>query len=530
MKKEECRMKNAGLRVVAGVGLVVMLIAVQVGGQEASSWGLQFLRRADAARAREFLGLTNLTAAAEIEAQLTSSNYVTGMQLGSSNFVTATQVGSQIGSSNFVTAIQAGAQIGSSNFVTAAQLGSSNYLTANQTITLSGDTRGTGSAGITTTTTNIQPPIAGSSGQPLVRIGSGVGFTNIPASSVTGLADAQTNALLLSFRSASIVSNGISIAANATNSLGWVTNLAGLEFSYPAVGVTNLGNWQTNAPLLLFSTDGTNYWPGTANLCTNVPVLISWYSGSMVGSMGSNSLTYIVQIATPGIVTNITAYSLTRPDLFGRTNSAYGEHLVASDPVWPSEVATKSYVDNLILFTPWWSAQNEIQVNGFAVNLSSTWKFTTDALTNSSSYHLSFLGSDLITATAPPPQLLTNLTVSVTSSNVTAKIPTNGLAVAPRLEISHYITPTAWYWMTNVASVVNTNYSWTFTRPYADQAFLIAAAPSASPAAVVIGGVLDLTPFSAVTTNLGALRIWNSNNAGLWARGTNGVDKLLVNW
>jgi hypothetical protein len=398
------------------------------------------------------------------------------------------------------------------------------FLTGNETITLSGDATGTGTTAVTVTVTNIQPPGAGSTGQPLRKTSTGVGFGTIPVAAVSGLGDAQTNSVLNSFRVPMIVSNNIVIAEGATNLLGTVTNFAGCEFVYPVVNVTNTGgSWMTNGPLLLYSFDGATWSPGVAGLVTNVAVQIAFYSGSKA----SNPPT--MQIPLPGIVTNFVAYGLVRPDLFGITNATFGEILLVQDPTQPQQAASKNYIDGLISQTAWWSAQNDLQLNGFNLNLSSTWQQATDSLTNSSAYHLRFLGQDMLTVTSPQAVSISGMSIITTNStNLIVKIPTNGVSVAPRLELSH--VPSVWSVMTNLPSVVGTNYYWLFRRPYDDMGFLLGVVPSTNPPALQVSGVLDLRAFSAVTTNLSALRIWNSNNSALFARGTNGVDKLLTSW
>ena len=326
--------------------------------------------------------------------------------------------------------------------------------------------------------------------------GNGSGLTNIPAAAIVGLTDTQTNAMLNSFRVPAIVSNSVSISAGATNVLGWVTNLAGIDFTYPNVLVTNSGWWTTNGPLLLFSSDGTNYIPGLASFVTNAAVQVAWYSGSMQ----SNPPT--MQIPLPGVVSNVTAYKLVRPDLFGKTNASFGEIMLTQDPTQPTQVANKEYVDNLFMFTSWWNAQQDIQVNAYNVNLSSTWQLATDSLTNTSSYHLRFLGADLITATAYQPVPLTNGSVTVTNStNVVVRVPTNGLSMAPWLELSHYLVPPAWVLLTNVPSVIGTNYSWTFLKPYSDEGFLIAITTSANQPAVKLGGLVGLPALTIAASN-----------------------------
>jgi len=47
---------------------------------------------------------------------------------------------------------------------------------------------------------------------------------------------------------------------------------------------------------------------------------------------------------------------------------------------------------------------------------------------------------------------------------------------------------------------------------------------------VIVTNVLDLLPLGSTTTNLTAVRFWNSNNAALFVRGTNGTDKAVATW
>lgn len=47
---------------------------------------------------------------------------------------------------------------------------------------------------------------------------------------------------------------------------------------------------------------------------------------------------------------------------------------------------------------------------------------------------------------------------------------------------------------------------------------------------LVANAAFDLMPVGSTTTNSGAVRFWNSNNAAIYVRGTNGVDKLITSW
>jgi hypothetical protein len=103
---------------------------------------------------------------------------------------------------------------------------------------------------------------------------------------------------------------------------------------------------------------------------------------------------------------------------------------------------------------------------------------------------------DVLTAQEPSPIRVggVSITLDGTGTNIVVSVPTNGLSASPRLELSHTAALPIWAWMTNTPSVTGTNYVWTFGFPYPDQGFLTSMVPSASPGAITLGGVLQLTP------------------------------------
>ena len=331
-----------------------------------------------------------------------------------------------------------------------------------------------------------------------------VGISNSLAATQAGLSDAQTNAQLNSGRFAAIVSNSVSISAGSTNVVGWVTNLAGVDFTITSTLVTNGSSWSSNGPSLLYSFDGVTWNPGSGSLVTTGPVEVAFFSGSIMTSPG-------VQIPLPGYLTNVTVWQLSRSDYYGKTNANFGTHLQASDPVYPQDVATWASVQNLLLQTAWWSAQNDVQVNGYNLNLSSTWQEATTATTNTAAYHLRFLGQDTITVSESQPMSVTINSCTVTNStNVVVKVATNGVSIAPRLEFSHYIAPPVWSWLTNSPTVSGTNYVWLFVRPYGDSGFLIAMVPNTNLPSITLSGNVTL-PGTINATN-GA---WIGSNSWL---------------
>ena len=305
----------------------------------------------------------------------------------------------------------------------------------------------------------------------------GAALTNLESA----LPDAATNAVLNSGRVLAWTTNGISLAAGATNFVGWITNLAGIDFA------TNLG-----MPSLQFSFDGTNYVNGSRTLVTNVPVKVAFYSGS---TMDTNSLNVEI-IPMPGAVTNVTIWKLARPDLFGRTNAMYGEIVLVGEPRVPSQVATKNYVDNIFANTPWWSAGTEVQLNQYALHFNLGWAEHV-AGSQGTELHTEFLGQDAYTVSYTPATTVTNTIAAAidgTGTNVVITVATNGVSSGVRLMFTHVLSPMNWQ-LLNSAPVL-TGGQWVFTVPFpwTDSGFCAATIPSPNPGVLTLQAVLALTP------------------------------------
>ncbi len=277
--------------------------------------------------------------------------------------------------------------------------------------------------------------------------------------------------------------NGSYIAAGLTNILGWVTNYAGASFT------VTLGT-----PHFLLSTDGTN-WLGFANptaaqtLITNRPVMLAFESGFI---MDTNQMAP-TPIPMPGAVTNLVVYALRRPDLSGVTNGLYGEELRVGPPRDPDDVTPKNYVDTLFNATPWWSAQQDVQLNGFPVHYSGSWKSFSDSATDMDSLHFAYLGSDFVTMAKPLGMFLTFAGISVSNDQVMVSIPTNGLATVPVLRLTRYLKPIEWFGLGSSSSVVGTNYVLQFTMPFSDSGYVEASLPSTNAAVMTVAGDLRVS-------------------------------------
>ncbi len=310
--------------------------------------------------------------------------------------------------------------------------------------------------------------------------GDGVGLTNVPSSSISGLADAQTNAMLMSAKWAAASTNWIYVTGATTNIMAWtLTNFAGVTFSCTS-----------GVPTVLWSTDsGTNWASGAENLITNVPVKLAFFAGGAWGNTNPPTA-----LNSDIGLTNVVAYSLTRPDLFGRTNGALGQRTMVGTPLYPDDAASKSYVDAFYSSSQWWSAGNEVQLNNYGLNLDSSWRL--QSVATNSALSASFLGQSSWRVTYPTPVAVTNLITATVAqrTNVTVRVPTNGLAVAPTLKLSHYLVPLNWSYMSTTPTNSGTNWVFSFVTPYVDSAFVAAVVPSANPGVFSMAAVLQLTP------------------------------------
>ena len=375
---------------------------------------------------------------------------------------------------------------GVSNNVTAATnalnaaIAGRGYLIGNQTVTILGDATGSGTTAITLVNTNIQPPGGGSTGQPLTKTATGVAFGPISATAVTGLTDADTNAVLNSFTWIAASTNSLYITSSTTNIMSWVlTNLAGVTYAATS-----------GVPTVLWSTDaGTTWNSGGETLITNVAVKLAFFGGPGWGMTSNN-----VSMVNGDVgLTNVIVYSLTRPDLFGRTNQAIGQRMQVGTPIYPLDATPKSYVDAAVA-AQWYSAGQDVQLNNFRLHLDSAWNLYSVSSNNALS--AVFLGQPSWGVTYPMPLIVTNLlTCTVTNrTNVTVKLGTNGLSAAPALKLSHYLKPLNWSYVAVSPTIVGTNYVFSFVSTYPDSAWATAVVPSPNPGVFSMAVVSQLTP------------------------------------
>jgi len=294
------------------------------------------------------------------------------------------------------------------------------------------------------------------------------------------LTDTQTNAVLQSGRSVAFTTNTMTWTVNTTNTLPQTfTNIAGFNFAVP----------QGHA-VPWYSTDNGATWNyGGTSLITTNPVRIQF-----------RSTTYPGEIPITPIVTNMVVYTMTRPDLFSRTNKVVGQWLQVSDPLSPADAATKAYVDYMFSQATW-SAPSEVELNDYGLNYSPAWRTGQYGTTNYDEVRFSYLGDNIFTLHQAAPVSVSGADIAQSGTNLVVTVPTNGLSAAPRLQVTHYMITPNWTWMTNTPTVITNNYVFTFAPPWADDGFFLTYTASTTPGTATIAGLLQLAPRTIATSS-----------------------------
>jgi hypothetical protein len=291
------------------------------------------------------------------------------------------------------------------------------------------------------------------------------------AAQLGALPDAQTNSILTSAKHVVWSTNGVVLDINPGSR--WVVPVTITNFnsiSYTAVGQFSV-NWSTNS--------GTN-----------------WSTGTPGPRLGNISLSFLT-VQTPGFVvpvtpsvSNILIYSMSRPDLFGRTNNLHGQSLLLDIPENDSEAATKGYVDGQIA-----AINYPRNLAGEPLHLNEAWQIQG----SSNSVNLRYLGSDVLSVANPALTFGSPTSISLSNGTVIVTVWTNGVTAALVPQWAYDIGRPTWSVVTNYTSTypsaVGTNYVLTFPMPHPDQAFVrVGFVGSAAPTIADLNAILRLTP------------------------------------
>jgi hypothetical protein len=226
----------------------------------------------------------------------------------------------------------------------------------------------------------------------------------------------------------------------------------------------------------------------------------------------------------PGEVSNLIIYTLDAPQLFGTTNELYGESFRVGPPIDPDDVTPKNYVDGLFQTTAWWSAQQPVQLNSHSLHYSGSWEVYPNYTTNSDQLHFSWLGTDLVRLDNPMGAFQTFASIDLVGTNVLVSVPTNGLAQAPALRYTRYLTPLNWLAVSATNWIDGTNYVLQFGRPFTDSGYVSAYAVSTNAAVMSVAG--DLSVAGAWR---GAVCTVTNSNSTTWGLGA-GVMRWDTNY
>ena len=324
--------------------------------------------------------------------------------------------------------------------------------------------------------------------------GNGVNLTNLQGSHVTGLTDNATNSVLNSPRHVAWASNTVVVPWHGTNYLPAVTNWAGLAWSnvpndlniYGSPIYDSLGNPTNKLGVvsMFFSHDNVT-WTQIAPPPTNGVVWVR-----AVSEPPPEVLSQPVNT----ILSNVVAWALDRPDLCGRTNATWGEHLHVSAPLDYDDAAPWGSVVSLYNGLQTWRADRRVELQGNALGLTAEWSLSTSATPAQRQAILSYLGEGLLTATAAAPTNAPAAAIALVDTNLVISVPTNGLFGVPRLEFSTSVERPVWVYLTNSATVIGTNYIFTLPVSLVGGGYFLAMQPGSAPGVVTVGGLLALPP------------------------------------
>ncbi|GEM_PF-2105289 len=294
-----------------------------------------------------------------------------------------------------------------------------------------------------------------------------------------GLADADTNSIVNSPTAGGFSTNSFTSAWGTTNELPWsITNIASLSYKV-----------QSGMPVVLWSTNGGAAWHKVSGW---MPAMIGVTKIALTDADHYSPVSSIYPIPVDSVISNVVVQVQTRPDLFGKTNQVLAQRLLVDYPAEDHAAANKGYVDALYNSTAWWSAPSDVQLNGHGLHLNNAWKLQS----GTNALRASFLGNESFSVAYSMPVAVTNSmsVVMADGTNLVVTVATNGLAGAPALEISHYLSPPNWEFSQSVPALIGTNWVFTLGQPWTDSGFLMAVIASADPGVFSLATVLQLAP------------------------------------
>jgi hypothetical protein len=273
--------------------------------------------------------------------------------------------------------------------------------------------------------------------------------------------DAQTNSVLNSFKTPLWTTNIVNLTD--TN---WflfpitVTNFAGCTFISPGGSPFFYFEYSTNNGSTWIMDSGSSMVLGTVNL-------------AFTNNLGSHTGPGITN--SPVSISSVVVYTLTRPDLFARSNSTVGQEIQVGYPNNPDDATPLSYVQGLVSAQQWYVPGTPLSLNGAPFNVSSAWTLAQDA-TNNSQIDWNYNGSFGASLSSSSFQYASIHSISLKTNYVTLTVLTNLVTSAV---IPQFSTPLSIYSWANVPRVTSSYpystsglYTISFPEPATNAAYI----------------------------------------------------------
>jgi hypothetical protein len=256
---------------------------------------------------------------------------------------------------------------------------------------------------------------------------------------------------------------------------------------------------------VLWTADGTNWQSGWTNVPVTIGVSMDTAEAGYQGQMG---------------ITNLTLWSWTNPELFGRSNYMHSQFLFVDRPKYPDQVAPKRTVETIanraVREQPNWAtipAKATVNLNSQTVRHTGEWKQRVSATEQANELRWCWLGTNVWSLSAPPTVAIAvpppNLTNDVSNgTNFILHLPDTYTPESLRVLYSHRLEPDDWRCLPSVNVATNGEVQVSFSVPDVDYGFFKVVEDSGAPVVASLKGVLEMTP-----------RTITNSNASTWGKG-----------
>ena len=256
---------------------------------------------------------------------------------------------------------------------------------------------------------------------------------------------------------------------------------------------------------VLWTADGTNWQSGWTNVPVTIGVSMDISEAGYQGQRG---------------ITNLTLWSWTNPELFGRSNYMHSQFLFVDRPKYPDQVAPKRTVETIanraVREQPNWAtipAKATVNLNAQTVRHTGEWKQRVSATEQADELRWCWLGTNVWSLSAPPTVAIAvpppNPTNDVSNgTNFILHLPDTYTPESLRVLYSHRLEPDDWRCLPSVNVATNGEVQVSFSVPDVDYGFFKVVEDSGAPVVASLKGVLEMTP-----------RTITNSNASTWGKG-----------